>query len=452
MNITRTNIDELNAVIKLQVSKEDYEERVNAVLKDYRKKANVNGFRPGKVPMGIVKKMYGVPVLAEEVNKVLNENLFGYIEKEEIAIMGQPLPHEGDDDSKIDWEKDTEFEFSFDIAVRPEFTLNISKRDKLVKYDISVAEDMVNNQLNQTKMQLGETVECEKVTKDSLVYGDFTELGKEEGIVATDAPFLLSSLENEDNQNLFVDKAINDEVEVKINDVFTNAADLASLLGVEKEVAEALESNFKIVIKKVTERKEAELTEENLAKIAPNSEIKTEEEYIEYIKNNIKTSLNEESKFKLYYDIREKFVKKADIKLPEAFLKRWILSMNDKLTSEEYDKNLKNYHDSFKWQLITAKLADENSIEVSKEDVFEYTKQKIKIQLAQYGMPMNDDNPMLDEWTVKQLEDQNTYSENANSVGEDKICQFIAEKIKLEDKEVSSEEFSDILKEMQENK
>ena len=234
MNITKTNIDDLNAVIKLQIVKEDYESRVNDVLKDYRKKANINGFRQGKVPMGVIKKMYGTPVLADEINKILSQELMKYIRENDLKIMGEPLPNETEQ-KEINWEKDTEFEFAFDIALTPEYTLNLSKRDKMTFYKIQVDEKMIVNGVEMHSRRFGSNQPVETVEEKELIKGNYAQLDAEGnllegGISSNDVAISLEYMADEDAKKKFIGAKKDDVVVFNPAKAFANATDLASML------------------------------------------------------------------------------------------------------------------------------------------------------------------------------------------------------------------------------
>jgi len=282
MNITKTNIDELNAVIKLQIVKEDYENSVKDVLNDYRKKAKIDGFRPGKVPMGLIKKMYGTAILADEVNKVLSQELTKYITDNNLNIMGEPLPNETEQ-KPIDWEKDEEFEFVFDIAVSPEYTLNLSKRDKMTFHKILVDEKMIENGVEMHARRFGSNHEAEVVGEKELLKGNFVQVDAEgnaieEGITAENVAISLEYMKDEEAKAKFIGAKNGDVIVFNPAKAFTNKADLASMLSISKEEAENMDSDFQYTITELTTFVNAEINQELFDKVFGEGTINSVEE------------------------------------------------------------------------------------------------------------------------------------------------------------------------------
>ena len=291
MNITKTNIDDLNAVIKLQIVQEDYETRVNTVLQDYRKKANINGFRAGKVPMGVIKKMYGTPVLADEINKILSEELMKYIRENDLNIMGEPLPNETEQ-KEINWEKDTEFEFSFDIALTPEYTLNLSKKDKIDFFKIIVDEKMIQSGVDMHSRRFGSNNAAEVVEEKELLKGNYAQVdadGKliEEGIVSENVAMSLEYMKDEDAKKQFIGAKKDDVVVFNPAKAFENKSDIASMLNISKEEAETLDSDFQFTITEITKFVNAELNQELFDKVFGEGTVSSEEEFKNKIKEDI---------------------------------------------------------------------------------------------------------------------------------------------------------------------
>src|SRR3989304_275235 len=257
MNITKENIDDLNAILLVKIGKTDYEEKVVNVLKDYRKKANMPGFRPGKVPFGLINKMYRLPVLQEEINKIVSDNLTKYIIDEDLKILGDPMPNR-EKTSSIDWETQEDFDFSFNIAVQPEFELKLPKKDKLKYYTIKIEDEMVNNAINSYKRRFGSLKKTEKVeVENEMIKGDLMQLdqdGKEfkEGIKSNDALFSLERVKDNEIKALFKGKAIDDEVTFNLKKAFENETEIAGLLKISKEVAGKIATGFKVKIKEIS--------------------------------------------------------------------------------------------------------------------------------------------------------------------------------------------------------
>ncbi|NOU58807.1 trigger factor [Marinifilum caeruleilacunae] len=445
MNITKTNIDDLNAVIKLQIVKEDYESRVNDVLKDYRKKANINGFRQGKVPMGVIKKMYGTPVLADEVNKLLSEELMKYIRENDLKILGEPLPNETEQ-KEINWEKDTDFEFAFDIALTPEYTLNLSKRDKMTFFKIAVDEKMIENGVEMHARRFGSNEPAEAVEEKELLKGNFAQVdaeGKlvEEGITSNDVALSLEYMADEDAKKKFVGAKKDDVVVFNPAKAFANKTDLASMLNIAKEEAENLDADFQFTITEINKFVNAELNQELFDKVFGEGTVSSEEEFKAKIKEDIEKQLVNDSDYKFLIDAKEKLVKKSKMDLPEAFLKRWIIATNKEMNEEQVEKDFANYVDEFKWQLIKNRLTEENELKVEQEEIMEFAKQQALMQFQQYGM-MDVPEEYLTNYAQQMMQNQEEQRKIYERMIDNKIVEFLKGAIKIEEKEVSTEEFN----------
>jgi trigger factor len=445
MNITKTNIDDLNAVIKLQIVKEDYESRVNDVLKDYRKKANINGFRQGKVPMGVIKKMYGTPVLADEINKILSQELMKYIRENDLKIMGEPLPNETEQ-KEINWEKDTEFEFAFDIALTPEYTLNLSKRDKMNFYKIQVDEKMIENGVEMHSRRFGSNEPVETVEEKELIKGNYAQVDAEgnlveEGITSNDVAISLEYMADEDAKKKFIGAKKDDVVVFNPAKAFANATDLASMLNIAKEEAETLDADFQFTITEINKFVNAEVNQELFDKVFGEGNVASEEEFKNRIKEDIEKQLLNDSDYKFLIDAKEKLVKKAKMELPEAFLKRWIVATNKEMTAEQVETDFANYADDFKWQLIKNRLTEENDLKVEQEEIMEFAKQQALMQFQQYGM-MEVPEEYLTNYAQQMMQNQEEQRKIYERMIDNKVAEYLKETIKIEDKEVSTEEFN----------
>ncbi|MUP37898.1 trigger factor [Labilibaculum euxinus] len=445
MNITKTNIDDLNAVIKLQIVQEDYETRVNNVLKDYRKKANINGFRAGKVPMGVIKKMYGTPVLADEINKILSEELMKYIRENDLNIMGEPLPNETEQ-KEINWEKDTEFEFSFDIALTPEYTLNLSKKDKIDFFKIIVDEKMIQSGVDMHSRRFGSNNAAEVVEEKELLKGNYAQVdadGKliEEGIVSENVAMSLEYMKDEDAKKKFIGAKKDDVVVFNPAKAFENKSDIASMLNISKEEAETLDSDFQFTITEITKFVNAELNQELFDKVFGEGTVSSEEEFKNKIKEDIEKQLVNDSDYKFLIDAKAKLVKKAKIELPEVFLKRWIVSTNKDMTAEQVDTDFANYADEFKWQLIKNRLIQENDLKVSQEEVMEFAKKQALMQFQQYGM-MDVPEEYLNNYAQQMMQNQDEQRKIYERKADDKVVEYIKGTVKLDEKEISTEDFN----------
>ncbi len=439
MKITKNDIDALNASIVISLVKEDYEQEVEKTLKDYRKKANIPGFRPGKVPMGMVKKMYGTSVLVDQINKKVSHELYNYIYSEKLDILGEPLPNETEQ-KEVNWETDTDFEFHFDIALAPEFEVKLSKRDKLNFYEIEPSQEMIDQALEGYKKQFGEHNEGEEVVEDAMLKGTFKEL-KEEGLIKEDGVFLLNTLKTKKAQSVFLGKKKGETVEFELKKVFKNEADLKSMLAVSEEQLENLADTFSFTIESISLFKEAELNEDLFKKAFPDEDIKTEEEFTTKLVSQMKETLKQDAEYKFFIDVKEKLIKKSKFELPDAFLKRWLLATNKEITQEQIDKDYAYFQEDMKWQLIKAKVVKEQEIKNTEEDLLEAAKEYAKAQFRMYGS-MQIPEEYLVQFAQEILGREEEKRKIVEKSLENKVIAYVKETIKVEDASISVEKFN----------
>lgn len=440
MKITRENIDDLNAVVRLTVEKSDYEATVNETLKEYRKKAQMPGFREGKVPASLVKKMYGQAVLAEEVNKVISKSLTDFIKNENIDILGEPLPND-EETKSIDWTKDTDFEFVFDIAVSPEINITLDKRSKLPYYTIKVDEQAIDNQVEAFANRFGENQPAEKVEEKETIKGSFTQVDAEgneveEGVKVEEVTLAVDMIQDEEVKKSFIGATKDFEIVLNPKACFANAA---QMFKVEDEAA--LDTTFKFVANEVMIFVAHEVNEDLFKKIyGEETEIKTVEAFRAKVKEEIEASYVYSSKYRFSVDARESLIKKAKFDLPVAFLKRWIVMTNEELTAEKVEAEWSNYEEGFKWELIKNKIVSENEIKVENQEVVDLAKEAALMQFRQYGM-FDVKDEYLDQYAGSILENEQERRRFADRKLEEKVFDLIQDKVNLEDKEVDQKEF-----------
>lgn len=452
MDIIRENIDELNAVIKLTIVKEDYEARVAEVLKDYQKKAQMPGFRPGKVPAGLIKKMYGTAILVDEINHLVSKNLSNHLVEEKLDILGEPLPSETQE--PIDFDKDEKFEFSFDIALAPAIELNLTKRDKIPFYTVTITDDLVDGQIKNLTSRFGENKVVEKTSEKSLVKGSIVQLDKDgsivEGGIFTEETVLSSNIiKDEEVKKQFVGKAVGNEVVFDIKKAYPNDTEISYILSVSKEEAANVSGNFKLTIKEITEFIDPELNQELFDKMFGPGVITSEEEMIEKVRKDIENGFLMESDYRFSIDASEKLKNKIKVEFPEAFLKRWLkLAANKEnpLSDEEIEKEMPRFIEDLKWQLIKNHIIKTNELKVENDDVVAYAKQSAKAQFMQYGLNSIPDE-YIDNYANQMLQDEKQANQIAEGAINEKVMAFIKEAVKLDEKEISREDFNKLFEE-----
>ncbi len=449
MNITRENTNELNATITVKIEKNDYEATVSEALKDYRKKANMPGFRPGKVPAGLIKKMYGKSVLAEEVNKMLGESLSKYLVDEKLNILGDPIPND-EKQQAIDFDSAVDFEFFFDVAIAPEIEVKLDKRKKFTYFNILVDDEMINKQAESYTGHFGENVKVDISEDKDTLRGDFIQLDEngsplEEGIKTEGTVIAVDLVKDEAIKKEMIGKKVGDTIVFDPIKAYESKDEVGHMLNIPKEEAEKIEGNFSFAIAEVLRFKKAEINEDLFKKaFGEETEIKTEEQFRNKLKGEIQSGLLHSSDYKFNLDCRESLVEKIQMELPEEFLKRWLKASNKEMTAEQIDSEFGNFLNDLRWQLIKGRISKDNEIEVSEENMLEFAKKLAASQFAQYGMHNVPDEQLVN-YAGHILKDENERMRVATNVQEDKILEVIKSKVTIDEKEISQEEFTKML-------
>lgn len=445
MNIVRKDLDPTNANITISIEKSDYEAKVDKTLREYRKKSNIPGFRPGMVPLNLLKKMYGKSILAEEINNILSEGLYNYIKDNNIDLLGEPLPNETEQ-KEIDFDNQESFEFVFDIALPPAFEVELTKKDKIKYYQITPDDTMIENQVKSYAGRFGKYEQEETVEEQDMLKGLLVELEngeeKTDGIRVENAVLTPAYMKDEAIKTVFVGAKKEGEVIFNPKQAYENEAEVASLLKMKKEEVENLTSDFKYTIQSITRYHEAAVDQDLFDKVFGEGTVKSEKEFKEKIKENIAENLLQDSNYKFGLDVREFLVKKyKDLSFPDAFLKRWLLRTNKDMTEERVEADYPKMKEDLTWQLIRNKIAKAHDVKIEKEDVEAYAKKIARSQFAQYGIP-NADDQMIEPYVQEMLQNENQLNAIIDRVTENKVVDIIKEAVKLDVKEVSIEEFN----------
>lgn len=449
MNITRENIDDVNAVIKVEIEKGDYEKAVNDTLKDYRQKASIPGFRPGKVPAGLIKKRFGTAVLVEEVNKVISQSLSKYLVDEKLNILGEPLPNE-DQQKSINWDTDENFEFAFDIALAPEVSITLDKRNKYDYYKIAVSDEMIDQQVDMAASQLGKNVPVDEVKDNSSVRGNFVQVDEngepiEEGIQPEGVLLAVDMIKDEEIKNAFVGCKKDDTLVFDPVKAFEDRHEVGHMLKIKHEEADELNSEFKFTITEILQFEKAEINEELFKKVyGEESEIKTVEDFRNKIKEEIAANLVYSSEQKFAIDTRDSLLEKTKLELPEAFLKRWLIAVNKEVSEEQIDNEFDLFIKDLQWQLIKDSIIKENELKVTPEETQDFAKQMARAQYSQYGIH---DVPeeQIESFAKMIMEKPEEGERIYKKLYEDKVIDVVKEKVSLQEKEVSQEEFNKMM-------
>lgn len=445
MKINRENIDHVNATIRVVIEKSDYEKNVADKLREYRHQVALPGFRPGKVPAGIIQKRFGKAILAEEVNQLLTQNLTNYLRDEKINLIGDPLPN-AELQPSIDFDKDSDFEFVFDIAVSPEINLNLDDSQTIDYYKIKIDDQMVGENIEQIRSQFGKNVDGTEVTKDAYIRADFAELDAEgneleEGIRAENVLLSMDHITDEESQNNLVGKTIGDSVVMNPVTATGNRHEVGHMLNISHEAAETLESNFLCTIKSVQVFEKAEVNEELYKQLfGEETEVTTEEQFVEKLKENISASLANNSKQRFEVDARKTLVNSVPMELPEEFLKRWLKETNKELTDDKIEEDFDDFREDLKWQLIKNSIINQNEIRVSEEETMDMAKSVALSQYQQYGI-YNVADEHLESFAHRILEKEEDRERIVRRIFEIKVFDLVREKVNISEKEVTADEF-----------
>jgi trigger factor len=449
MNISFNNRDAVSGILKIEVTKEDYAAKVEASLRDIRRKANVPGFRKGMVPAGIIDKMYKKHVLVEEVNKLVSDNLFEYIRNNGIEMLGEPLPNETEQ-KEIDFSTDEAFEFCFDIALAPEVSRSFSKEDILTYYQVKVDDDMIGKQIEVYQATFGSYDDgAEEVEEKDMVKGLATELENGEpkagGLVVEDAVLMPMYIKNEEEKSIMIGAAKGATLIFNPHKAYDGAeAEISSFLKTDKAKAADLTGDFSFEINEITRYKEAELNQELYDKAFGEGVVTDEEAFREKVRASIAEQYNAQSDRKFFIDARPLFLDKAkDMVLADDIIKRWLLTKEEYATMEEIEENYPGIFEDLKFLIVKESVAKSN-ISVKDEEVEDVARKMVKARFAQYGMYSLSDEA-VSSYANNMLKDKEMLRNTIDRLTEDKLVDWLKNTVTMDIKYVSTEEFAEIL-------
>ena len=434
MNITRENIDALNAVVKVEIVKEDYNDKVEKILVDYRKTANIPGFRKGQVPMGMVKKQYGKAVLVDEVNKLLQDALNKYLTEEKLDVLGQPLPKQQEE---INWESDS-FSFEFELGLAPEFSVDLKSKTAITHYNIVADDKMIDEQVERIQKQYGKITPETEVTKDSEITGTFKNEEKE---IDNTVTITLDKFKGKATEKKFVGAKVGDVITLKTKGLYEDDHELMNALKIQHDDAHGLDIEVTFTITEINSRELADLDQDLFDKLFGKDAVKSASELKAKIKEDAEKQFVQQSDQKLLNDVTEYLVDNTKFDLPAAFLTKWMQSagekeMDEATAKEEYEKSEK----SLRYQLIEGKLMSDNDLKVDFEDVKTNAKNMIKMQMAQFGQ-LNPSEKELDDIAARVLGNQEEVRRISEQVVSQKLLDLYKEKANIKTKEMSYEAF-----------
>jgi len=437
MNVTRENIDALNATVRIDVVKADYEEKVEKKLREYRRTASIKGFRPGHVPSQMIRKMYGTSVLVDEINTIVSESLSEFIKNEKLDILGDPIPKQ--DGHTFEPEKSEEFSFTFELGLAPEFEVSLTKKNKLTRYQIEPDAKMVADYVDNYARRNGEFVMADKSEEKDMLKGTITS--HDGAVINEEASLSVDMVKDEEIKKDFIGKKGGDSISFDIRKAFPNDYEIAGLLKKQKDEVKELNGIYIITVREVSRFTPAENNQELWDKVYGEGAVSSAEEFEAKVTEEIRVFFGRESEYKLHTDARDLVLEKSQFDLPEEFLKRWLLRVNEKTTAEDIEKDWNHFRDDLRWQLIKNRVAKNNEVKITDEEILEEAKTFTRAQFSQYGLYYATDEQVA-SFAGDMLKKEDEARRIAEKVLDTKILNIIIDSVKVEDKSVSPEEFN----------
>ncbi len=442
MDITLDRKENNEATLNIKLLPEDYEPKIEQKVKVYRKQVNLKGFRPGKVPPGVIKKMYGKAIKVEEINELLSQSVPRYIQENELKVVGEPLPDVTDAED-IDWENQQEFSFSYDLGLVNDFSYNLSDDVKIKQYTIELTDETVNQSIEDLQKRFSTPEPVEESQSGDILSGNLVQT---DGELTNEIELKIDSLP-EEQQSQFVGLKKDDIVTFDIRVLYPEDIDVAYLLGMKQDEVSEVDGEFSLTITEIKRPVPAELNQDFYDQIFGKDAVSSEEEFREKVRENIAENYERESHSLLTRDIRNYYIQNSDIQLPEAFLKRWLLSrQDDEVNEETINEQFDGYLQDLKWSLISEKIAKAEEIQAKHEDVKNKARELVLSQFGVYGSQFEADerfDPIVDNYLKG--ENGNNYMQVFSQVQSEKVFEHIKEKITIEKEEVSVDTFNEVV-------
>ncbi len=434
MNITREDIDALNAVVKVDIVKEDYSDKVEKILTDYRKSANIPGFRKGHVPMGMVKKQYGKAVLVDEVNKLLQDALKKYMTEEKLDVLGSPLPKSQDD---LDWDADS-FSFEFELGLAPKFEVDLKGKTPITQYMIVADDKMIDGQVEHIQKQYGKLISEDAVSKDSEITGVFANEEKE---INNKATFTLDKIKSKTAEKSLIGAKVGDVVTLKTKELFNDDHDLMKFLKVAHDAAHGLDVEVSFTIEEVNKRELADLDQELFDKLFGKDVVTSATDLKAKIKEDSEKQFGQQGDQKFLNDVTEYLVEHTKFDLPSAFLQKWMRTAGeDELDADQAKEEYENSEKSMRYQLIEGKLIEEYNLQVTFDDLKTFAKDMIKVQMAQFGQ-MDPQDKELEDIAARILSNRDEVKRLSEQLMSQKLLELYKKESNLKVKEITYDDF-----------
>ncbi|WP_312139661.1 trigger factor [Sphingobacterium sp.] len=439
MNISHQNIDDINASIQVEIAPADYNPQVDKAIKDQAKKAKLPGFRPGMVPVGHIKRMYGKSILFDEINRMINDKIAEYIGEQKLEVLGQPLPLDEDQDAKYNWDFNDTFNFKYEIGLAPEFEVPFTAETEFTEYDIKADEATLAERIKNLRRSYGKMTNPEVSEEGDVLYAALKQ-DKEEGIEKTTS-VRTDIIEDAKIKKSLVGLKKDDTVKIDVKKAF-KVADLARILGITEDEAEALDvTKFELTVKNINRLEESDLNQEFFDKLFPAGEVTTEEQFNEKVTEEVENLFKQNSAQKLRNDMYTFGMDKVDAKFPEEFLKKWLKATNPNLTTEEIEEGFADFISNLKWTIIENRIVTANNLEVKYDEVVELAKERIYAQIKMYNINEEPTDEQLQQFAMQLLSDR----EQANRLFEEvkalKVFDQLKSTVKLKSKKIDFDKF-----------
>ena len=448
MNIIQEKVDSLNAVLKVQIVPEDYKPAVDTAIKKHAKQVNMPGFRKGMVPPGLVRKMYGKSLLVEELNKLVSDAVDKHITDNNIKVLGNPMP-KPDNNFEMSLDNPADFEFAFEMGLAPEVNISLPPSKTFTAYEITVDSKVIDDEISKIQRRYGKYISPEVSDAECSVYGTFQELDADgniaEGSHTNQSFILLDKITDSDVRPQFIDKKLMDVVTFNPVQAVKSADEVKYMLGLKSEDLSAYDKNFRFTIERINKVENAELTTDLFDQLYGDGAVTDIEGFREKVKSEIAEGYRYESEHSLKHELEDTLLHEANLQLPDEFLKRWLLSANDKITEEQLAREYNQYARDLKWRLIENKIYSDNNMQINPEEIENYAKSLIVDQYLRYGQAHLLNEETLGDMVKRYLGDQNNIQKVIENLTGRKVFEHLNQIVNKDVKAITHEEFVDLM-------
>ncbi len=448
MNILQENIDTLNAVLKVQLTPEDYKPQVDDAIRKYKKKASMPGFRPGHVPENLVRKMYGKSLLVDELNRIVADSVDKFIAENKLNVLGNPMP-KPDNDFEMNWDKPENFEFAFDLALAPEVNLSLPTAHTFTAYDVQVQEKSIDEEIDKLARRFGNYTSPEVTDADCSVYGTFREVDAAgnvlEGGHTHQAFMTINNIANETSRAKFYGVKVSDSITFNPVADIRIESEVKYLLGIKEGNVSDYDKDFEFTIERINKVEKAEFNQALFDQVYGENVVTDIASFREKIRAEIAQGYGYESENSLKHEMEDVLLKEANLTLPDEFLKRWLKLSNEKITDEQLVNEYHQYARDLKWRLIENKIFADQNMTINKDEIENYARTMIIDQYMRYGQAHMLDEEKLKEMTMKYVSNQESVQRIVESLSGRKVFEYLNQIVTKDVKKISHDEFIDLM-------